>query len=246
MFTPLPSIPETETETSPRFGIPSYLLQDIFTHLDLYDIISCQQVCRLWNDILQTRRSLRTKRFLAPTHLLPSLPAEKYTLHPVFGLIHFSRSLCVADTTLGRRGDGPAALLKDSPVCTQYATDPPTAWAAFEVLKFHPYCVVENVAGVTVWDVMVALTEYKTREAKISFGTFFGTSICSKRNYDRSRRMRHADFLGTESVFIDFSGRDERDPRVFIGTSFEARGGSKKGKLFKFWSAIAFCDEVKT
>jgi hypothetical protein len=159
MFTSLPSISETETEAPPRVGIPSYLLQDIFAHLDLYDIIACQQVCRLWNDILQTRRSLRSKRFLAPTHLLPSPPVEKYMLHPVFGLIHFSPSLCAADTTLGRRGDGPEALLKDSSVCAQYATDPPTAWAAFEVLKFHPYCVVENATGVTVWDVMVALAE---------------------------------------------------------------------------------------
>lgn len=141
---------------------PSYLLQDVLTHLNVFDLLSCRRVCRPWYEVLQSRRLLREKLFLKQpdTNLAPFIkePSERATfeLHPIFSTIHFTSSLCAEDTTFGRKS---SVFLKDSVVRNNYATSPVTTRISLGVLKFHPDCIVENPTGVTVWDVIMRLAE---------------------------------------------------------------------------------------
>lgn len=143
-------------------NIPPYLLQDVLIHLSLFDLLDCRRVCRLWNAVIMSRRHLRQKLFIQQSDIDPAPfidgPPDKlsFELHPVFSMIHFDPSLCVEDTTFGRKHE---AYLKDSNVRSNYATSPAATRVSFEVLKFHPHCIVENPTGVTVWDVLVRLAE---------------------------------------------------------------------------------------
>lgn len=143
---------------------PSYLLQDVFIYLNVFDLLRCRRVCHLWNAVIQSRRHIRRSLFLQDdTNNPETLPIVKepsakvvFELHPIFSLIHFDPSLRAEQTTFGRKS---SAYLKDSVVRYNYATSPPTNRISLEVLKFHPHCVVENPAGVTVWDVVVQLAK---------------------------------------------------------------------------------------
>ncbi|KAL7272253.1 hypothetical protein RUND412_004950 [Rhizina undulata] len=225
--------------------LPPYLLQDVFIHLDYFSLNNCAKVCRLWNAVITQRRVLRQRVFLKYpkwTEFVRDPAKVKYELHPIFGVLHLDSSVKPEETTIGRHKE---MLLKDSPAKDQMATSPAATEMVLDLLKLdHSNCIITNENGVTVWDVVLHLAEYKMQSASFIFDDYFRSDICRKRGYDPKKKMQRKDMLSSESVFVTFEDPPPGKP-LFVAKDFESRRTFANGekKRFMFWTVFAFDDE---
>ncbi|KAF8246489.1 hypothetical protein K440DRAFT_655151 [Wilcoxina mikolae CBS 423.85] len=233
--------------------LPPYILLSVFEHLPGRDLIVATHTCRLWSQLILSRRRLRANAFLPSPAYTPPYALTSTELHPVISQLHFDDTTDPEAATFGRN----QRLIKDSPVKTQMATCPAVTELRLDVMKYHPHVVVTNPSGVTVEDVVKELAKYKSVTTNFTYDDFFGREICSKRKYERRKHMRRADMVGSEKVVVTFG-----PPTVFDGTVLfsaerfaavnggEKTAGKRKGRKeremgkekdgHRFWSAFAF------
>ena len=113
-------------------------------------------ICRLWNQLILSRRRLRTNAFLPSTYQ-PNVLVSDIELHPVLSTLHFDGEL---DPTEAEYGCHHASRkIASAPVAEQMATSPPVPQMHLAVMSFQPHLVVSNPEGVKVMDVVRELAK---------------------------------------------------------------------------------------